>query len=139
MPYKLVTAFEVFEHLVNVRDELAKIFQPGHDFALVGTVLHTGPQADWWYFVPETGQHVALYSRQTMQHIGDTFGYQALCGKAYTLFVRRHLHVSGWRRAIVRRLLNWAWLAYGTGSLLAELRRGRSLTWKDHLALKNDR
>ncbi len=134
--YRFVTAFEVFEHLVQVREELAMIFQPAHDFVLVGTVLHTNPEKDWWYFVPETGQHVAFYSPRTLEHIGMTFGYQAFCGRAYSLLVRNQIRIGAWRRMLIRRYLNWTWLAYGIGSLQVELGRRRSLTWDDHVALK---
>jgi hypothetical protein len=134
--HRLVTAFEIFEHLVDVRDELTQIFQPGHDFVLVGTLLHNNPDRDWWYFVPETGQHVAFYSPKTMAWIAATLGYQVMYGKAYSLFIRSGVAVSAWRRMLMRRCLNWTWIAYGLGSLLLELSRGRSLTWKDHLSMK---
>jgi hypothetical protein len=135
-PHAFVTAFEVFEHLVNVRDELGSLFGPGHNFVLVGTVLHANQDEKWWYFVPESGQHVAFYSRRTMQHIGDRFGYDVICGPAYSLFIKRVTATSGWRRALIKRILCWPWLAYGLGTLLLEMRLTRSLTWADHLQLK---
>ncbi|MEO5647031.1 MAG: hypothetical protein ABIQ56_01645, partial [Chitinophagaceae bacterium] len=30
--------------------------------------------ADWWYFVPETGQHIAFYTRESLQFIADKYG-----------------------------------------------------------------
>jgi hypothetical protein len=135
--YRLVTAFEVFEHLVEVRDELTNFFGPAPDFLLVGTLLHTNPAKDWWYFVAETGQHVAFYSRRTMKHVANMFGYQALCGNTYTAFVRNDHRIGAWRRMLIRRFLSWPWLAYGVGSLHMELQRRHSLTWPDHLAFKD--
>ena len=135
-PFAMVTAFEVFEHLVNVRDELTSLFAPGHNCVLVGTVLHTNPDSKWWYFVPESGQHVAFFSRRTMRHIGDCFGYDAICGSAYSLFIKRGVAARGWRRALIKRVLSWPWFAYGLGTLALELRMSPSRTWPDHLQLK---
>jgi hypothetical protein len=137
--FRFVTAFEVFEHLVEVRDELAAFFRPAHDFVLVGTVLHALPDKDWWYFVPETGQHTAFFSRQTMAYIGRTYGYQAICGKAYSLLIRNNKKIGAFRRLLLRRFLQSAWLTYGVGSLRIELQRRHSRTWSDHMALKSER
>ena len=135
-PHRLVTAFEVFEHLVQVREDLANLFGPGHDFVLVGTVLHQEPDGKWWYFVPESGQHVAFYSERTMEYIGAQCGYRVITGKAYSLFMKKNLALSGWRCAFIKQVLNRAWLAYGLGTLLLGMRLSRSLTWQDHLDLR---
>jgi len=37
--HELVTAFEVFEHLVDVRAELAALFEPRHRYILVSTLV----------------------------------------------------------------------------------------------------
>ena len=76
--YALVTAFEVFEHFEDVGPELRRLFSPGHGAVLVSTLLHDRPARDWWYWCPETGQHLAFYSRRTMAHIANEFGYEAI-------------------------------------------------------------
>ena len=73
---ELLTAFEVFEHLVDPAAELEKML------ALSDTILFSTtvqPTADvspesWWYFLPEIGQHVSLYSRASLQALADRFG-----------------------------------------------------------------
>jgi hypothetical protein len=88
-PHDLVTAFEVFEHFDDVRGEVDRLFTPGHRFVLASTFLHRGGHRDgWWYYVPEVGQHVAFYSRETMAFVGDRYGYTATPGPAFTLFAR---------------------------------------------------
>jgi len=103
--FNLLTAFEVFEHFPDAAADLQTVFSPQHDFVLAGTVLHRGHREGWWYYAPEGGQHVAFYSAATMRHIGARFGYHALPGPAYTLFVRRDIRIANWRRRAIGRLL----------------------------------
>jgi hypothetical protein len=76
--FELATAFEVFEHLPDPIEELQKIGEYT-DNILFSTVLQ--PKApitavnDWWYFIPETGQHVALYNEKSLLFLGAKFGY----------------------------------------------------------------
>ncbi len=101
--FDLVTSFEVFEHFADAGHELNILLSPGHDAVLISTMLHHGHRPGWWYYGPDTGQHVAFYSAATMRYIGERFGYDVLCGSAYTLFISRRRAVGGFRR----RILAW--------------------------------
>jgi hypothetical protein len=103
--YSLVTAFEVLEHFADVRGDLDALLSPQHDFVLVGTLLHEGHQEGWWYYLPESGQHVAFYSRRTLQWIADHYGYEVLSTPELSLFVRADRALGPARRALVRRIL----------------------------------
>jgi hypothetical protein len=74
--FELLTAFEVFEHLVNPLAEIEKMFSYSNSI-LFSTELQphvniTSP-ADWWYFVPETGQHIALFSKNALLQLCKQF------------------------------------------------------------------
>ena len=76
-PFKaeLLTAFEVFEHLVNPVEELEKMLALS-DTILFSTDIQPSDNVtpeSWWYFTPETGQHIALYSRASLQALADRF------------------------------------------------------------------
>ncbi|MBC6111024.1 class I SAM-dependent methyltransferase [Pedobacter sp. CCM 8938] len=73
--FELVTAFEVFEHLPNPISEIEKILEYSNNL-LFTTVLHPGfdKLQDWWYLIPETGQHVSLYSENSLNYIAEKFG-----------------------------------------------------------------
>jgi hypothetical protein len=103
--YSLVTAFEVLEHFANVSDDMDALFAPRHDFVLVGTVLHSGHVDGWWYYVPESGQHVAFYSRRTLVWIAERYGYRLIAAPELSLFVRRDIALGRFRRALLRRIL----------------------------------
>lgn len=74
--FELVTSFEVLEHLVDPYAELKEIFAHT-DSLLFTTTLLTKPTfkdaSEWWYFIPETGQHIALYTEASLQYIAQKF------------------------------------------------------------------
>jgi len=74
--FDVLTAFEVFEHLPDPVSSVAEMFQFAPTI-LFSTELQPGGGVesidDWWYFVPETGQHIAFYTGQSLQWIADRF------------------------------------------------------------------
>ena len=67
--FELVTAFEVFEHWVDPVLEVEKLFNYA-DAVLFSTVLtptNVCKVEDWWYFVPETGQHISFFSYKSLE------------------------------------------------------------------------
>lgn len=86
--YELVTAFEVFEHL---SDPLAAVDEI---LAKTGSILfstqlmprETPLPRDWWYYTLDTGQHISLYSRLSLQTLATRLGTNL-----YTNGVSMHL------------------------------------------------
>lgn len=74
--FSLITAFEVFEHLVDPIDEIRRMFQTA-DSILFSTHLQPDKEItkadDWWYFIPDTGQHISFYSKRTLSYLADKF------------------------------------------------------------------
>jgi hypothetical protein len=72
--FEIVTAFEVFEHLENPMEEIEKMLEYS-DSIIFSTELQPKKEIkgsdDWWYFVPETGQHVSFYSEKTLKYIAQ--------------------------------------------------------------------
>ena len=140
--FSLVTCFEVMEHFADVAGELQRMFSPAHDAILASTVLHRGHREGWWYYGPDAGQHIAFYSRATMQFIAERFGYDAIAGGAFTIFVRRGPALSRWKRMVMSRLIcgtradrDWK----GTAAILAIAPKRPSLTAVDSLNLLEKR
>lgn len=103
--YSLITAFEVIEHLADVREDLEALFAAKPEFVLVGTVLHDGHREGWWYYMLESGQHIAFYSKKTLAWIGELFGYDVIAARDYSLFIRRDRRLGSVRRALVQQVL----------------------------------
>lgn len=91
---ELVTAFEVFEHLQDPVAELEKMLVLG-DNILFSTEVQPSNNVtpdNWWYFIPETGQHLALYSRLSLQTLADKFGMNYYWSKQNIhLFTRKKI------------------------------------------------
>lgn len=73
--FDVLTAFEVFEHLVDPREELQKMLKLS-DTVIFSTLLQPGNNLtpdSWWYFTPQTGQHIALYSKDSLRFLAKEF------------------------------------------------------------------
>jgi hypothetical protein len=70
--FSILTTFEVFEHLWNPIEEVKKMFEYSN-IILFSTELQ--PYSDvenlkqWWYLVPEGGQHVSFYSLRALNQM----------------------------------------------------------------------
>lgn len=136
--YRLVTAFEVFEHLLDARADLDAIFGPRPGAVLAGTALHSGFDPDWYYLFPETGQHIGFFSERTMAFVAERYGYRALCSPQVTLFLPVSEPLEGLRLRWLAKLVRFP---YSRTARLSRwwLQRRHPLvsrTWNDHLLLK---
>ena len=77
-PYEAVTAFEVFEHLTNPTGEIRKL-SAITSCLIFSTKLVSEPAPkpdDWWYYGLEHGQHIAFYTRKSVEVLAAHFGYR---------------------------------------------------------------
>jgi len=76
--FEVVTAFEVFEHLENPIEDIERMLQYS-DTVIFSTELQPNQEIkeskDWWYFTPETGQHISFYSEKTLKYIAERFHF----------------------------------------------------------------
>lgn len=93
---ELVTAFELFEHFVEPGKEVEALFKLS-DNILFSTLLYDKELSykgfsEWWYYVPEAGQHIAFYSEKTCRYIAADYGvnYYCLCDDLH-LFTKKSL------------------------------------------------
>lgn len=121
-----VTAIEVLEHL---EDPIAFITQAltlaGSRTLIFTTELYSGdPPDDWWYFAPETGQHIGFYRHDTLVALGRRLGLTLYGHGGLHMLTDRRISPLAFRLRVGR-----------PGRLLARLRRRSSLTMPDHDAL----
>lgn len=95
--YELLTAFEVFEHLVDPIKELEKMlsFSSNIFFSTeVQPTINISPN-NWWYIMPETGQHIALFSIDSLKIMAKKFNLNFYSnGKNLHLFTKKKLNKS---------------------------------------------
>lgn len=71
--YELLTAWEVFEHLVDPMAEIEKMLRYSKNifFSTILLPRYPKPLNQWWYYGLEHGQHVSFYSRESLQFIAQ--------------------------------------------------------------------
>jgi len=73
--YHAITAYESFEHFTEPLKDVEKLLSLS-DTIIFSTLLISSPPpkvSDWWYYVPETGQHISFYSRKSLQVIAKRY------------------------------------------------------------------
>ncbi len=72
--FEAVTAFEVFEHLVDPLQEIRHMFKYADTIVFSTELQPEKPlvsSGDWWYFVPESGQHISFYTLSSLSRIAE--------------------------------------------------------------------
>jgi len=76
-PVTFVTAVECIEHLLHPRQDLAP-FVAAADYVFISTELVPEPAPlpdDWWYYSPESGQHITFASMRGLVAVATSWGY----------------------------------------------------------------
>jgi hypothetical protein len=73
--FELITAFEVFEHLVNPLQDIEAMLLQGKNILFSTLLIPTQNNEieNWWYLLPETGQHISFYSIETLEYIAAKY------------------------------------------------------------------
>jgi hypothetical protein len=92
--YDVVTTFEYFEHIkdpIKVINKIIKTYEP--KLLIFSTMLHNGnPSKDWWYFVPEGGQHITFYTRKSLSILAQKKGMRfSTNGKNLHIFSKTYI------------------------------------------------
>jgi len=74
--YDLLTAFEVLEHLPDPIHGVTDMLHRSKNILLTTEILpsHKPAPGQWWYYAHETGQHVSIYSRRSLEYIASRSG-----------------------------------------------------------------
>lgn len=105
--FDLVTAFEVFEHVPDVRElmsNLRALLSPS-GLVLFSTLLsdgniHSGQKPSWWYASPRNG-HISLFSRNSLAILAQNngFNFGSFSAGFHVLFT----NVPPWADHLVRK------------------------------------
>lgn len=129
--FDVVTSLEVVEHLT---DPLATF----REMAALGSTLVIGTEllppkrnrpGSWWYYAPETGQHISFFSRAALQFIARELGLQLSSNGRNLHIMSARAFNEGWLRLISRR-----WALAVSDVVLRRRQRSRSLTKLDAAA-----
>ncbi|MBA3462683.1 MAG: class I SAM-dependent methyltransferase [Deltaproteobacteria bacterium] len=87
--HDILVAIETWEHFADPEKELDQMFAPGHDLLVVRTQPYRGEGPSWYYFFPETGQHIFFYSHKAREWIAKKYGYSVRSYGDMSIFSKR--------------------------------------------------
>lgn len=90
--YNLITAFEVFEHLVDPLAEIEQILKlsPNIFFSTTLVPSPTPKPSQWWYYSLDGGQHISLYTKLSLSYLARKLGVRVYSnGRTYHLFTNK--------------------------------------------------
>jgi hypothetical protein len=126
--YGCITLIEVFEHLTDPAEVLERLSRQT-ELVLISTMLippGTERVADWWYLLPDLGQHVTLYTERALAAIAARCGLRVTSdGRMVHVFHRRPL------RPLTRAVLREVRLSPAIAPLLRLRDRSRTLRDRD--------
>lgn len=69
----LITAFELFEHFDNPLKEIEELLSVSKNIVFSTEIYDDDfvykNLKDWWYYAPQTGQHIGFYSKKTLEYL----------------------------------------------------------------------
>ncbi|MDR1367299.1 MAG: class I SAM-dependent methyltransferase, partial [Candidatus Accumulibacter sp.] len=102
-PFRALSAFEVLEHLHDPLAFISEILGEHECRSLIFTTeLYRGekpPNADWWYYAFDSGQHISFYGRKTLETLAVRLGL--------SFYSIRGLHILTDRKLRFHRLSNY--------------------------------
>jgi len=101
--YGAVTMIEVFEHLSDPL-ELMETLARRAQLIIISTVLVPDPIediADWWYLIPDLGQHITFYTPAALTAMAEQLGMQVVTN-GLNLHVFSHRPLGRTARRVVK-------------------------------------
>ena len=128
--FELLTAFEVFEHLVNPKEELEKMLEFS-DTIIFSTELmpqEVPDPKDWWYYGFNHGQHISFYTEKTLNTLANQFKLNYYNVDEIHILTKRKFNNSV--LILMKKLRN-----YGLYQIVKKV--VKSKTFSDHLNIEN--
>lgn len=105
---ELLTAFEVFEHLVSPMDEIEKMFKICPDVLFSQMLMPLPVPFLWWYYAPSQGQHISFYTKKTLNYIASVFNKKYLGYKEFHLFTDKDITLEDFQNSIINEVSIYA-------------------------------
>jgi hypothetical protein len=115
--FEAITAFEVFEHLTDVHEEVEEMLKFS-DTIIFSTLLHGQevPSKDWWYYAFNHGQHISLFTAKSLELLAASKGLNFYTnGANLHMFTKKPYSNGKFKFRIL--LAKWFWFYFKTKGL----------------------
>lgn len=128
--FELLTAFEVFEHLINPKEEVGKMLQYSNTIIFSTELM---PQEipdvkDWWYYGFNHGQHISFYTKKTLYTLANQFNLNYYNVNGIQIFTKRRFNNT--LLVSMKKLRN-----FGLYKIVKKF--VKSKTFSDHIMIDN--
>lgn len=123
--FELLTAYEVFEHLENPADEIRTMLKYSGNILFTTYLLpdNKPKPGEWWYYTPDHGQHIAIYSRKSLEMLAKLINK-----KFYTNGKNLHLFTDRKISGLIFKIITMPYFA----DIIAPFGRKKSLLDDDY-------
>lgn len=136
--YDAITCFEVFEHFAEPLYEIEKILKFADTIIFSTELLKDKYKSvdEWWYFTPESGQHISFYNQATLKKIAQKYKMQFYTnGTNLHIFSKFKMNECILKKSFVSRLISFLYrklvLKTKESLLMKDFEMARALT-KEH-------
>jgi hypothetical protein len=135
--FDLTVMGEVMLHITHPVETLREVLRRSDYLLFTAVVAPPDVSSDWWYFMPDSGQHVAIHSRDSIAALGKVLGVSVTSdGRFFHLLHTREVP------RLLRLIFRSRMLAFGLAELFhmrnlagRAVGRGRSLLISDQQRL----
>lgn len=131
--FDLIVLSEVMLHMTDPISTLTELLKLSDNIMFTAVIAPPDVTPDWWYFMPDTGQHVAIFSQQTIPELGVALKVKTLSDKQFF-----HLVAKDQPGFLTRLLFSKRFIPFGVAALLYLKRQGMRALGKSSSLLQND-
>jgi len=107
--FDMVTLFEVMEHTTNPLSLLERLSSLADSILFTTELLplrKIHSVEDWWYFAPQTGQHISFFSEQSLRNAAINLGFHLFTnGKSIHFLTKRDFSFDPLKKILKPSLL----------------------------------
>ena len=131
--FDLIVLSEVMLHMTDPISTLTELLKISDNIMFTAVIAPPDVTPDWWYFMPDTGQHVAIFSQQTIPELGAALKVNTLSDNQFF-----HLVAKDQPSVLTRLLFTKRFVPFGVAALLYLKRQVMRALGKSNSLLQND-
>jgi len=131
--FDLVILSEVMLHMTSPVDTLSELLAISKHVVFTAVVAPPDVSPEWWYFMPDTGQHVTIFSERSIAELGAALNARVLSDDKFF-----HLITKDTPRVTIRLLFTKRFIPFGLAALLYLQRQIKRAIGKNNSLLQND-